>query len=387
MIIVRMTEFALITENRALKEAIVRRIDAEGGIPFRAFMEMALYHPKLGYYCSPGAKIGREGDYMTSPEVSPIFGAIVGRQLLEMWEASGRPSSFDIIEAGAGNGTLCGDVLRWAGRAAPELFEATRYTIVEPIPVLEARQQEFIEKESLDAKVCWRGEMPDEVEGCIVNNELFDSMPVHRVAMEAGALRELYVGWDGHAFREELRDVCTPEIARYFERLRLKPTEGCRAEVNLESLRWMRRAGRALRRGFVLTFDYGYVAPELYAPWRKDGTLLYFYRHNPSNDPYARIGRQDMTSHVDFTSLRQAGEEAGLKTLGLASQSDFLTSLGILEALPPSDGEIALEERLARRRAVTELIDPAGLGRIKVLAQTKGVESARLRGFGDTGDA
>jgi|SRR6266508_2027320 len=382
-----MTEFGSITGNQALKEAIVQRIDAEGGIPFSAFMEMALYHPKMGYYCSSGPKIGRDGDYLTSPEVSPIFGAIVGRQLREMWEAMGRPSSFDIVEAGAGNGTLCRDVLCWAGAVGSELFEATRYTIVEPIPVLEARQRRAIGMESVDAKVCWRAEMPDAVEGCIVSNELVDSMSVHRVAMRGGALREVFVGWDGHAFLEELRETSTPEIDRYFDRLGFTPGDGCRTEVNLEALCWMRRAGRALGRGFVLSFDYGYEAPELYAPWRKDGTLLCFYRHNPSNDPYARIGRQDMTSHVDFTSLRQAGEEVGLKTLGFVSQSEFLANLGILEALPPSDGEIALEERLARRRAVTELIDPAGLGRIKVLAQAKGVENARLRGFGDTGDA
>jgi len=382
-----MAEFGSITENQALKEMIVQRIDAEGGIPFRTFMEMALYQPKQGYYCSPITKIGREGDYLTSPEVTPIFGAIVGRQLCQMWEAMGRPSRFDIVEVGAGNGTLCGDVLRWAGRAAPELFECTKYVIVEPIPELVARQRRAIEMESLDRMVCWRAEVPDGVEGCIVSNELFDSMPVHRVAMDGGRLRELYVGWDGNAFLEELRETSTPEIDRYFERLGLKPGEGCRAEVNPEALLWMEQAGLSLQRGFVLTFDYGYEASELYAPWRKDGTLLCFYRHNPSNDPYARIGRQDMTSHVDFTSLRRSGEQAGLKTLGFVSQSEFLTNLGILEALPPEDGEIPLEERLARRRAVTELIDPAGLGRIRVLAQAKGVGDACLRGFGDTSDA
>ena len=132
----------------------------------------------------------------------------------------------------------------------------------------------------------------------------------------------------------------------------------------------------------MLTFDYGYEAPELYAPWRKEGTLLCFYKHNPSNDPYARIGRQDMTSHIDFTSLKQAGEAAGLKTVGLVSQSDFLTNLGIGEALPARSDELSMEERVARRRAVTELIDPAGLGRIKVLLQAKSIHVSHLSGLG-----
>jgi len=182
-----------------------------------------------------------------------------------------------------------------------------------------------------------------------------------------------------------LREPSTPELEAYFERVGLLPSEGCRAAVNLAATDWMTQAGEALRRGFVLTFDYGYEAEDLYAPWRKDGTLLCFYKHNPSGDPYARIGRQDMTSHVDFTSVRRSGEEAGLKTLGLVSQSDFLINVGISEAVPPGDGEIGLEERLARRRAISELLDPAGLGRIRVLAQAIGVDDVPLRGF--AGDA
>jgi SAM-dependent MidA family methyltransferase len=144
----------------------------------------------------------------------------------------------------------------------------------------------------------------------------------------------------------------------------------------------MRRAGHALRRGFVLAFDYGFEARDLYAPWRTDGTLLCFYRHNPSVDPYARLGRQDITSHVDFTTLRQAADEVGLQTLALVSQSEFLTNLGIGEALaPPGEGDVNLEEFYARRRAVSELVDPTALGRIRVLVMTKGVERPRLTGL------
>lgn len=374
------TEFEPATENRALKEAIITRMQREGGISFRDFMQMALYEPGLGYYCTPRETMGRSGDYLTSPEVSPLFGAMVGRQLREMWEVVGTPSHFDLVEAGAGNGTLCRDILNWAQRTTPELSEAIQYTIVEPIPTLEAKQRERIACDLIDSQVSWLPEMPERVDGCIISNELLDSMSVHRVAITGGDLREIYVNWDGSRFFEELRDP-RPAVVRYFERLGASPGEGCRAEVNLEAPRWMRSAASALSRGFVLTFDYGYGAADLYAPWHTDGTLLCFYKHNPSGDPYVRIGRQDMTSHVDFTTLRRAGEEAGLTTVGLTSQAEFLTNVGITEALAPPEGEIDLEERLARRRAVSELIDPAGLGRVKVLAQAKGVPQSTLRGF------
>jgi SAM-dependent MidA family methyltransferase len=374
------TEFEPATENLALKVAIVERIRSEGGISFRDFMEMALYEPALGYYCAGRETTGRNGDYLTSPEVSQLFGAMVGRQLREMWELLGSPSGFNVVEVGAGNGTLCRDVLSWANRAAAEMLETVRYFVVEPIPALEAKQRAQVASESLPSRVQWLTEMPKSIEGCIVSNELLDSMPVHRIAMSEGRMREIYLNWDGRRFVEELREPA-PEVRRYFDDLKLLPGEGCRGEVNPEAPRWMGKAGDALSRGFVLTFDYGYEAPDLYAPWRTDGTLLCFYRHNPSADPYARIGRQDMTSHVDFATIRRAGEEAGLRTIGLTSQAEFLTRLGIAEALPPAHGVIDLEERLARRRAVSELIDPAGLGRIKVLAQAKGVGGDHLRGF------
>ncbi|HEV8575270.1 MAG TPA: SAM-dependent methyltransferase [Dehalococcoidia bacterium] len=379
------SEFGSSTENEALKGAIIARIEREDGITFLDFMAMALYEPGLGYYCSPGTKMGREGDYLTSPEVSPVFGAMVGRQLREMWGVLGRPGRFNVTEVGAGNGTLCHDILRWVRRAAPEMRGAIEYIIVEPLPVIEARQRELIGAESLEARVMWTPELPQGIEGCIVTNELLDSMPVHRVATDDARLRELFVTWDGERFTEALREPSTAEIEKYFMRLDVFPGEGCTAEVNLEAPRWMKRAASALTRGFVLTFDYGYGADELYAPWRKDGTLLCFYRHNPSGDPYARVGRQDITSHVDFTSLRRSGDEAGMQTVGFVSQAEFLVNIGIGETLPPAEGEIDLEERLARRRAVSELLDPAGLGRIKVLAQAKAVDSAHLRGF--AGDA
>ena len=375
-------EFEPATENAALKERIVALIAATGPITFHQFMAMALYEPGLGYYCSRREKMGREGDYLTSPEVGPLFAALLGRQLHDMWAALGRPPTFAGVEVGAGTGVMARDVLRWAQRTAPDLFSALSYTIVEASPPLAQRQRETIEAAGLGAKVRWRKRLPSAVRGCIIGNELLDAMPVHRVAVQGDRLHEIFVTWDGDRFGEELRKPSTPEIDAYFQRLGLSPGEGCRAEVNLDALRWVREAGAALRRGFLLLLDYGYEAQELFAPWRRDGTLMCFYRHNPSSDPYARIGRQDLTAHIDFTSVRRAGEDAGLVTLGLVSQAEFLARLGIAEAMaPPEGGPVDIEEYYARRRQAMTLIDSAGLGRIKVLVQAKGVTNARLRGL------
>lgn len=372
-------EFRSSTSSTALQDAIVDRIRTGGGITFRDYMAMALYHPGLGYYTSRRDKIGRSGDYFTSPETSRVFGVLIGRQLREMWEVIGRPAEFTVVEVGAGTGALSRDILGWALSHAPDFADALLYVIVEISAALAERQRETLESEGFTGRVSWRDDLPGGSTGCILSNELLDAMPVHRVRTVDGHLHEAYVVWDGARLFEELRHLSTPEIARYFQRLGLTPGEGCYAEVNLEAAALIRRSAAALDRGFIMTFDYGYEAAELYAPWRTDGTLLCFYSHNPSHDPYARIGRQDITSHVDFTTVRRAGEEAGLATLGLVTQAEFLTNLGAAEALSAPTGH-DLEEYFARRREVMELIDPAGLGRIKVLIQSRAAGDARLAG-------
>jgi len=387
-------EFESTAENPLLVAEIRARLKREGRVTFRDFMKMALYHPRHGYYRSPREKMGRAGDYLTSPEVHPLFGHMVGRQLAEMWEVMGSPARFDLLEMGAGNGLLARDILRWAQRLHPAFLEALTYRIAETSPALVERQRQTVEALGLrlGRKVAWE---PDEVpavgsvSGCLLSNELVDSFPVHRVAVEGGKLLEVYVVWQEGCFQEELGPPSTPELAAYFERLGLLPGEGCRAEVNLAALVWVRQVAAALARGFVLTFDYGHEAGDLYAPWRRDGTLLCFYRHNPSSDPYARVGKQDMTAHVDFTSLLEEGRRHGLEPLGVTSQSRFLAALGIGEALarlsggqaPAPGTDLPLEEYYARRRAVSELLDPAGLGRIRVLVQAKGVGPCALRGL------
>jgi SAM-dependent MidA family methyltransferase len=256
------------------------------------------------------------------------------------------------------------------------------YVLVDTSPAMVDRQKRLLSDERLADSVRWSGSIPRGVRGCIISNELLDAMPVHRVALEGGQIHEVFVTWDGRRLAEELRPPSSAGIERYFERLGLRPGEGCRAEVNLDAIGWAAAAARSLDRGCLITLDYGYAAEDLYAPWRQDGTLLCFYRHNPGTNPYVRIGRQDMTAHVDLTSLRASGEEAGLVTLGIVSQSQFLLNLGIGEAMaPPGEDSTTLEDYYARRRAALELIDPAGLGRIRVVVQARGLGEIDLTGL------
>ena len=385
------SDFPSTTENEALKDIIRQRVAQAGAITFREFMALALYHPHHGYYCSSRQKMGRQGDYLTSPEAHPIFGWLVGKQLGQMWDVIGRPEPFVIVEMGAGSGALARDILDWARRHAPEFFAALEYRLVEVSDELAARQRRTVqEADERLGKASWLPSLEDvpeaSVVGCFLSNELADAFPVHRVIVRGGQLQEVYVDWRDGRFEESLGPPSTPALAHYFKRLGLVPGEDCQAEVNLDALEWMKAVGRALDRGFVMTFDYGYPADRLYAPWRRQGTFLCFYRHNPSTDPYARLGHQDMTSHIDFTSLIEAGQDADLETVGLTSQAQFLDGLGIGGALPAAaQTELSLEEYYARRRALTELLDPAGLGRIQVLIQSKGVESPRLLGLESAG--
>lgn len=371
-----------------LEHLLTERIAACGPMPFAEFMAQALYHPTYGYYAAPGARIGRAGDYVTSPEVHPVFGALVARQIAQFWELLGRPPRSRIVEAGAGNGTLARDVAQALGRAAPQL--RAEYVIVEPHQAAAARQRELLGPALATGGVsfCWvrvLAELPPAAATVVLSNELLDAFPVHRVAVRNGRLRELKVDHaEGRGFFEREGDPSTPELEAYFTRLGLLPGEGCVAEVNLQAPRWIAEVGRIVEEGFVLTFDYGAPAAELYAPWRRDGTLLCFHRQVAGQDPYVRVGRQDMTAHVDFTTVVAAGRTVGLEPLGFARQAEVLAALGIGEGLAvPGEGPLALERYAERRQAALELLDVAGLGRIRALAQGKGVGRPALLGFPD----
>jgi SAM-dependent MidA family methyltransferase len=357
-----------IADNSALREIVSARIRETGSIRFDEFMELVLYHPEHGYYVAADPAL----DYQTSPNVHPVFGAAIARQLADFWRLLGRPQRFEIFEAGAGSGRLAADVLSALNREEPELFEVVSYTLQDVSLTTDRVQRRLEALGVLAAKARVRDALPLQpaIDGCIISNELLDALPFRRVRARGRALNEVNVTLrDGRFYDDEA--PATPEVEAYFEALGLQPADGCEAEVNLAALRWMADAARALNRGYILTLDYGYEASELYAPWRRHGTLLTFYRHTSGDSPYARVGRQDITASIDFTSVKRAGEAAGLNTYRLVQQAELLAVLGIGDALSDQPAPDQIEAYYALRRAVIELTDPAGLGRVRALIQGK----------------
>ncbi|MFN8523125.1 MAG: class I SAM-dependent methyltransferase [Chloroflexota bacterium] len=338
-------------------------------------MQRALYGPD-GYYIRHAALGGQGADYFTSPQLHPVFGALVGRFAWLIWTALGRPREFDLVEVGAGDGTLCADILRWAATDEPALFEAIRYTAIETSPRLRAIGA--ARSAGLGSTPPhWTQELPPprSVRGFILANELLDALPVHLVAIQSERLLEQYVRWETEGPRLESGEPSSAAINEYFERLGLWPGEGCTAEVNLAGVRLAGQLASALDRGALLLVDYGYPAELLYAPHRRAGTLLCYRGHRVSSDPLRDVGQQDITTHVDFTSVARAGEAEGLSTACLISQAQLLDLLG----LPLYRGQLRSAsttpaEQDAGARALAALVDPEGLGAIMALAQTRGCD-------------
>lgn len=364
-----------------LIEKLVARIRRDGPLPFADFMEAALYDPDFGYYMTPGPRIGREGDYYTSLDVHPIFAELIGRQVAQAAEAIATSGEFAIVEMGAGKGLLATHLLNACRRDQSALLSRIRYLLIERSPAMVATQQERLRpllEEGM--QISWDADLnavpAGSITGVLLSNELVDAFPVHRVVMRPLGLREIFVGWDGNHFVEIEAPPSTPALQNYFARLGVALELGQRAEVNLRALDWIRQVGAALQRGLVLTIDYGHAAADLYAPSRKAGTLLCYHRHTVSDSPYRHVGRQDMTAHVDFTSLALAGRETGLEVTGFTNQLHFLMGLGIESAFQGVDPESP--DSVAMRN----LLKPDGMGTTyKVLVQHKGMPAPRLDGL------
>jgi SAM-dependent MidA family methyltransferase len=374
-----------------LRRFILSQIERKGPLPFSQFMEWCLYHPEYGYYQSKGVTIGGQGDYYTSPSVSPLFGHLIAKQLFQMAEILGE-EDFNVVEMGGGRGFLCEDILDWAEKTSPAFYRHLRYHLIEAsAPFLKEQKERLSEKER-EGKVSWIDpkmfkEGNVQIRGCFLSNELVDAFSVHRVILDQGKLREIYVTHRNGQFEEQWGELSNPGIASYFRSMGIALQEGQKAEVNLLALEWMERVARCLQRGFVLTIDYGYLAEELYAHHRREGTLLCYFQHEASENPYERFGEQDITSHVNFTSLIRKGEEVGLRFTGLVPQYRFLIGLGILEQMERLGRETSELEGLKMRLSLKHLIEPEmGMGEVfKVLVQHKGIDQPQLDGLRDLG--
>jgi SAM-dependent MidA family methyltransferase len=319
--------------------------EAGGRITFERFMEMALYHPALGYYTT-SPSIGCGGDFYTNVSIGSLYGRIFARQLYTYRKAMGTPPDFRVLEFGGHCGQLREDVLT----EAPDLS----YSIVEA-----------------------GGPIPDRITGCIISNELLDAFPVHRVRVVNGRWRELYVVETAEgmeSFAEVTGPLSTPRLAERLEGLPAHLMEGYTTEINLRAIDWIGDMARCLERGYIITVDYGYEHDGYFAPHRREGTLLCHFEHTANRDPFIRIGQQDITAHVDFTSVMDAGRKAGLETILFCDQSQFLLEAGreLVEEL------VALEagKWSPERNQLHQLIHPTLMGRtFKVLVQRKSVQN------------
>jgi SAM-dependent MidA family methyltransferase len=333
-----------------LKEEIA----ANGGwIAFARYMELALYEPGVGYYAGGAQKFGREGDFVTAPELGSLFGRTLARQL----GALGDP----VLEFGAGSGALAETLL------SQHAFD---YRIVEISPQLQARQQA-----RLGDRAQWLAGLPERIRGVVIANEVVDAMPVHAVAwreqgiMERGvALSDDQLVWRERVARGELLE----------EARKIQVEAPYESEIGLVARAWMREIATRLDEGVILIFDYGFPRHEYYHPQRTTGTLMCHHRHRAHADVFAHPGQEDITAHVDFTALAAAAADAGLEVLGYATQAQFLVNCGITDVLGEANVENALHYAPLAAEA-QRLLSPAEMGELfKVLAVGRGVKPPLL---------
>jgi SAM-dependent MidA family methyltransferase len=309
-------------------------------------MEEALYHPEFGYYSSSHNPLGREGDFYTSADLDPVFGKLLARRFTAMSEELNVPAdSFAIVELGAGRGLLARDILQ---------SQKFPYRILERSAAMRERQREVLQ--GLDVE--WIEELPKDLIGCIFSNEFFDALPVHRVVRRNGVLREIYLNENFVEVEGEPQPGVEAPVG-----------EGYLADISIDARDWIGRIAASIKTGFHLAIDYGYLEREFYA--RPRGTLMCYWRHQVSEDPYVRVGEQDMTAHVNFSDLIESGRAASLLKSEFSTQMDFLIRLGILDDME-SLASSSTAESIERLQAMKKLILPGNMGeRFKVLVQRK----------------
>ena len=383
--------------HSAVEQEIRDLIKKHGRITFAGFMHACLYFRRGGFYASRAR--GINAHFGTSPTSHPAFGALIARQLEQMWHLLGDPAVFHVIEVGSGDGALARSIVHACERMTPGMARALYYIAADYEPRWPRPSDRAADWDN-GTGVWISANRPDapqgvqrvkgeglrafrNVVGCILSNELIDNFPVHRFAIQDGRAREIFVTLAGGNLTEVLGEPSSARIEERLASLGLSLAEGYRGEVNLGLEDWTRDISSTLDRGFVLTIDYGEQAADLYAPENSQGTMVCFHRHAVRNDPYQDIGQQDITSRVDFTTLMRLGEMHGLSTVGYARQREFLTNLGFTSLVDALDTQgLSAARTELNRMAMTALVDPEQYGDFKVLAQAKGIRlSTELLGF------
>ena len=361
----------MITGNPDLIRFIRAELEKQGPQSFAWFMQQALYHPEHGYYSSGRCAIGRKGDYFTNVSVGPLFGQLLAAQFVEIWEQLGKIKNFVIVEQGAHDGQFARDVLQSAQERMPEFFEALRYRIVEPFPILRERQSQTLER--FRDKVEWRNSL-EPFTGVHFSNELLDAMPVPLMGGSTEKLVDLQD--DRFVFIERPLPQGTAVS---------KPSKGNGA-FNQSALDWIDSVSANLQRGYVIAIDYGYLGDDF------QGNVQVRARHQHIDSPFEQIGHADITMHVDWTSVARRAEANGLGVAGFTDQHHFLTGIiselgrgDVPAGLPAGDWDQSpLLDSPKAKRALQTLLHPEMLGRaFQVLALAKNVDSGapRLAGF------
>ena len=356
-----------------LARLITEEIGRAGGwLSFARYMELALYAPGLGYYMAGARKLGRDGDFVTAPEISRLFGRTLARQVRQFAELG----FTDLLEIGAGSGALAADLLLELERlgCAPR-----RYLILELSPDLRNRSRDTLAARAphLLERVAWLNRLPPAFTGIVIGNEVLDAMPARVFRREGGRIAELGVAMRDGAFSWEPRAPApspdAPDPSCF-------PAEGYRSEMQFVARAFVRSLGGALARGVALFFDYGFPRHEYYHPQRAGGTLMCHYRHRAHDDPFFLPGLQDITTHLDFSAIAQASRQAGLDLLGYTNQAQFLVNCGVTDVLAETPaGDLAAYAPLAGQ--AQKLLSPAEMGEIfKVIAFGRDV-TVPLLGF------
>jgi len=362
-----------------LPEIIQEKIIEEGSISFCDFMEMALYYPELGYYTSVNNKIGKEGDFYTSPYLTNVFGHIMATQLEEMWKLTGK-KDFTIVEYGAGPGSLCIDILEQLKNNL-SFYKKIKYCIIEKSEAMRLKELNAISGSPFIEKVSWYNsieEIPSFI-GCVIANEVVDNFSVHKVMMTGSGLMEVFVGYN-NGFVELLKPA-PDKLKNYFTELKIELPNGFCTEVNLQAIEWIKSISSSLKKGFVLTIDYGYPSSELYQSNRRLGTIVCYNKHSVNDLPYKNIGQQDITAHVNFSALNLWGTKNGLDHCGFTDQSQFLLSLGLTEHLRKLEEKERNNLEISKNLSMIHNLLMSMGKKIKVLVQQKGLNHPFLSGL------
>ena len=354
-----------------LAEIIINKIKKEGPVCFRDYMEMALYYPSLGYYNSEVNKIGKEGDYYTSPVLSSFFGEMIGKQIEEMWMLLDK-KPFTIVEYGAGTGALCSGILQYLTNNFA-LFENLKYVIIEKSESMrKAQEKRFPEK------VEWYNSIKEAgpINGCILSNEVLDNFAVHKVVMKE-ELMEVFVDHEKDFI--EILKPAGEKLKNYFLEQQIVLPKNYTTEINLQAIEWIKEISENLNRGFVFTIDYGFASTDLYNEKRNSGTLICYKGHEINTELYSDIGLQDITAHVNFSALSHWGKNYGLDCIGFTTQANFLRSMGLMNYLR----RLEMQESDDSKNSIFQINKlMRGMGnKFKLLVQKKEVSQKFLTGL------